>query len=340
MSAPRVPGGKAQHRNADHALEHQRVALAHLVGRLADRHGAGDVGRAVLILGAGIEQEQARLSLSGRLVARRHAVMHDRAVRAGAGDRVEKETSRSGICVSSPVDAAHLLELASRRRSRRACPGSCASSQQSSLATAAPSRRWAARAPAISAPFLVARGRRAGSAAVDDRAAVLDSTSMRSLSAASTGSSAMRRAVLRERGDRRLERGRRPQIGELRQIGLRLHRQLALVDEKRDAMPSAASTAKAERQRRVRHVGAADVEGPGDRRRVGQHGMRRAALARSSPPAAPACPWPVRRRIRSDGSRPAPAAASGWSSQIASIGIRRPAAPARRRSRRPPPSAP
>ena len=103
MSEPRVPAGKAQHGNADHALQHQREALAHLLGRLADRHGAGDVGGAVLILRAGIEQEQLalrELAVGGA----RHAVVHDGAVRAGAGDGVEGDVAQR-----------HLRFLAGRR---------------------------------------------------------------------------------------------------------------------------------------------------------------------------------------------------------------------------------
>jgi hypothetical protein len=67
---PRVPGGKAQHRNADHALQHEREALAHLVGRRADGDGAGDVGGAVLILRAGIDQKELAVA-ERRLVASR-----------------------------------------------------------------------------------------------------------------------------------------------------------------------------------------------------------------------------------------------------------------------------
>ena len=46
--------------DGDMALQHAREALAHLRRRLADRDRAGDVGRAVQILGAGIDQDRAR----------------------------------------------------------------------------------------------------------------------------------------------------------------------------------------------------------------------------------------------------------------------------------------
>ena len=65
----------------DMALEHAGEAVAHFLGRLADRHGAGDVGGAVDILAARIDQiERAGLELAVGLLAR--LVMDDRAVRA------------------------------------------------------------------------------------------------------------------------------------------------------------------------------------------------------------------------------------------------------------------
>src|SRR5258705_11950327 len=45
----------------DVALKDSRKAVAHLVGRFADRHGARDVGRAVAILSARIDQMKAAL---------------------------------------------------------------------------------------------------------------------------------------------------------------------------------------------------------------------------------------------------------------------------------------
>jgi hypothetical protein len=141
---------------------------------------------------------------------------------------------------------------------------------------AAPSRRWAARVPATSAAFLVARGRRAGSSA-STTVPPLSATSWRSRSAASAGSSAIARAGPGERHEiASLQRGRRPQIGELGQVGLRLDRQLALVEE-HHVRSVRRQDGEAERQRRVRYVGAADVE-QSRRARTGRsarHGWRR-----------------------------------------------------------------
>src|SRR5437867_9994473 len=75
--------GEHRARDRDMALEHAGEALAHLRRRLADRDGAGDVGGAVLVLRAGIDQEQlARLDRPIGLAG--DAVVHDGAVRAGA----------------------------------------------------------------------------------------------------------------------------------------------------------------------------------------------------------------------------------------------------------------
>ena len=50
--------GKDRARDRDMTLEHAGETVAHLGGRRADRDGAGDVGGAVLVLAAGIDQEQ------------------------------------------------------------------------------------------------------------------------------------------------------------------------------------------------------------------------------------------------------------------------------------------
>ena len=49
--------GKYCARDRDMTLEHERETLAHLLARRADGDRARDVGRAILVLGAGIEQE-------------------------------------------------------------------------------------------------------------------------------------------------------------------------------------------------------------------------------------------------------------------------------------------
>ena len=74
--------GKDRTCDRDVALEHAGETLAHLRSRGADRNRAGDVGRAVLILRAGVDQEQ--FARQNPAVGRaRDAIMHDRAIRAG-----------------------------------------------------------------------------------------------------------------------------------------------------------------------------------------------------------------------------------------------------------------
>ena len=85
------------------------------------------------------------------------------------------------------------------------------------------------------------------------------------------------RTAFRQSRNLGFERRRRAQVGKLRQIGLCLHRQLALVDE-HEMRPFGREHGETERQRRVGHIAATDIEGPGKRGRVGQHGMRRAFL--------------------------------------------------------------
>src|SRR4051812_4828305 len=69
--------------NRDVPFEHAGEAVAHLRRWLPDRHGAGDVGGAVDILAAGVDQiERALLELAVGLLAR--LVVDDRTVRPGA----------------------------------------------------------------------------------------------------------------------------------------------------------------------------------------------------------------------------------------------------------------
>ena len=135
----------------------------HLARRLADGDRARDVGGAVEILGARVDQKQlARLELA---VGRRgDAVVDDGAV-GPAPEMVSKLISFSA-CVSrgsSPAGATAAISSS--------LPfGASRSSQARKRTTAAPSRLCAARAPLISAAFLRALGSRQGSAPAHDRA--------------------------------------------------------------------------------------------------------------------------------------------------------------------------
>ena len=69
----------------DMAFEHAGEAVAHLVGGRPDREGARDVGRAVFILAAGIDEEDA--FDDSRIALFRHAIVRNGGVGAGRDDR-------------------------------------------------------------------------------------------------------------------------------------------------------------------------------------------------------------------------------------------------------------
>ena len=81
--------GKDGAGNSNMPLENQRETLAHVLAQIgvgrADRDSAGDIGRAVLVLAAGIDQEQFA-GADPPVALASDAVMHDGAVRPGAGD--------------------------------------------------------------------------------------------------------------------------------------------------------------------------------------------------------------------------------------------------------------
>ncbi len=109
--------GKDRARDRDVTLEHPREAVAHLGAGLADRNGAGDVGGAVLVLAAGIDQEQLA-GRDGAIGLARDAVMHDRAVGAGAGDGGKGNVlEQAGVAAKAfeRRDRIDLGELATRR---------------------------------------------------------------------------------------------------------------------------------------------------------------------------------------------------------------------------------
>ena len=108
---------KHRARDGDMALEHQREIPPHLGGRHAHRDRARDVGGAVLVLAAGIEQ----IKLVRRNAAigfARHAVMHDGAVGAGAGNGRERNVlEHSGLAAKAlhRFDRGDLGQFAARR---------------------------------------------------------------------------------------------------------------------------------------------------------------------------------------------------------------------------------
>src|SRR5438477_781642 len=101
---------KYRGRDGDMALEDAGEAVAHLVGRLADRHGAGNVGGAIDILAAGVDQiERALLELAVGLLAR--AVVDDGAVRASAGNAVERKVAELRVFAAQCFEMVGRLQL-------------------------------------------------------------------------------------------------------------------------------------------------------------------------------------------------------------------------------------
>ena len=127
--------------------------------RLADGHGAGDVGGAVPGTGAPESTSRSWPGSTRRLVLVGGTVVDDGAVGAGAGDGVEAEVLQGAGRLAEglqPRDHLHLVG--------RAGLGVGGTAQCRNRATAAPSRMWARRAPSTSTAFLQARGRAQGSA--------------------------------------------------------------------------------------------------------------------------------------------------------------------------------
>ena len=82
------PLREARRRHRDMAAKHGGEGGDHLGIRRADGDCAGDVGGAVIVMGAGIDKKQAVLD-KREVPAGKGAVMHDGAVRAGPADGLE-----------------------------------------------------------------------------------------------------------------------------------------------------------------------------------------------------------------------------------------------------------
>ena len=140
------------------AFEDARESVAHFRAGAPDRDRARDVGRAVLILAAAVDQENAAPDTQvGRLA---HAIMRDRGIGSGGGDgRKRNVLQRARL-------APKCLQRLRARRFRSSLPlGASRSNQARKRATAAPSRKCAARAPSSSILFLAAFISAIGSAA-------------------------------------------------------------------------------------------------------------------------------------------------------------------------------
>ena len=262
--------GKHRARDGDVALQHQREALAHFGSRLADRDGAGDVGGAVLVLAAGVDQEQFA-GLDGAVGRAGDPVMHDGAVRPGAGDARKRHVlEQSGVAAEAlqRLDRADLGELAVRRLAVE--PGEEARHRRA----VADMRR--ARARDLDRVLDRLHHRDRVGPARHLAAGVADDPRQR------IGGGRLVEPHRAVRGAERLEVAdegvRLAHLGALFELVAHRVGELGAVDvERRPAVLR--HDGEGERQRRVGDVGAADVEGPGHRMRIGDHQRVGAQLA-------------------------------------------------------------
>ena len=265
--APGEPLGPAQPRHRDHPLQHQGER-PHRLGRgRADRDGPGDVGGPVRILRAAVDQQQ---------LARRHRpvrglvdpVVHDRPVRPGAADRVERDVAQAaagGPARFEPADHVDLGQPALRRGRRRARRG-----------RSRPPRRRAGAPPGCRRArprFFCAFGRMQGSRS-QTTSAPAASAGRRPRPARWPGRPPPGRAGRRAPARRPRARPRSPPAR-----GGRAVRASSLAGSVKSATRAVgAEDGEGERHRRAGDVGAAHVEEPGDR--VGQRQDRRREVAR------------------------------------------------------------
>ncbi len=182
------------------------------------------------------------------------------------------------MSLSRPVSRRKLSSAATASISVSLPRGASRSNQARKRTTAAPSRTCAARAPEISASFFTAFISAIGSA---PRAALPPCGRDHACQRVGGGGLVEPHRFLlpAERAQRRHEIGRLAHIGERFETVAHVVRKLAAIHEEGWAA-RLRNDGEGERQRRVRHVGAADVERPGDRMRIGDDERVGAQLAR------------------------------------------------------------
>ena len=255
-------------RERDMPLQDPSEILAHLGRRFADRNRPGDVGRAVKVLRAGIEQVE-RAGFEDFLGFRARSVMHDRAVRPGAGDRRKGQVPEILALLAKrfeTVAGGDLPQVSQRRYARQ--PGKEARHRG---AVAAMRRPRTVKLDAVLAGFR-------------QHARIGGAVNLRTGSGKPVehpGRSARRvdlhRALFGERVERGAEAIRRLDRHLVAKMPVEAGHQLAAVDKQRDRAIGLHHR-KGQRQRRVWHVAAADVQQPGDRFRHRQHGGAGAVL--------------------------------------------------------------
>ena len=149
ICAPFVPGGKTARATAMWPFS-TRVKRSRMSGaRPSDSDRAGDVGRAVFVLRAAVDEENAAIDFPIGLFA--DPIVRDRRIRASAGDGREREV------LERRARSPERLQSLRPRRFRSGGPAAPQLANQArKFAIAAPSRSCAARDPASSAGFFFA----------------------------------------------------------------------------------------------------------------------------------------------------------------------------------------
>ena len=241
-------------------LQNQGVAVAHLVAGVADGHGAGDVGGAVEILGAGVHQQQVSrpgpaVGLAGR------AIVDHGPVGTGAGDGVEGQVPQLARGGAEALELCHRLDLVRRvRLTLRRQP-------VQELRHRRPVSDMGRAGPGDLHRVLGGPGQGAGV-----RAAHHHRTRRRHrVEIPGRGVGRVQQHPLARQ---RLQGGdqgfRRQQLGGVAQPRGQVFGDLVRV-QKQPGLSVGADQGLAEGQGRADHVAAADVEQPGQRGRTGQH---------------------------------------------------------------------
>ena len=251
--------GEAGEADADHALQHQREEALLLLRHGAYGDRAGDIGRAVDILRAGIDEEH-RAGLDGGVCVGGHAIMHDGGVGTSTGDAVEGHVLQRVLLAFADA-AAHLFQLLRDGDFRlRAWRGAVEPGEELHHGGAI---LQMGAGGALQLDAVLAGAGQAGRIDGLHQRAALAAHDLAERERCLVGINQDALAFGGEGGDSVVEIRRRQEVGELGEIGLGLDAGLALVEEEQGAAVCRDDGA-GERMRRMRYVAAADVEDPGD----------------------------------------------------------------------------
>ena len=199
--------------------------------------------------------------------------MHDGAVRPRAGDGREGNILELAGVAAEAFQRCHGVDFG---RACRSAPR--VSNQARKRVTATPSRVCARALPAISAWFLTAFISVIGSA---PRSGLPPCAAMRLRKRIGRAGLVEPHGLALERGEIARELVRRAHVGNLFERVAYWHCRAWRCRHRARACPRVGISRESERQRRMRDIGAANIEGPGDVLRIGHH-QRVGAQLRSS----------------------------------------------------------